>query len=168
MGMQGHYDIDYPTADAFKDAARKYGEVVGKVMLTEVDLKSSSTYDGTDLTLQDEYTKQAYKYKEIYDSMKELEAEGKVKVAGIVFWGVIDGNSWLQAYTGVGGGVTDGSPQCPLLFDDDYHAKPAYWAFVDPTKLAPMMHSVSILQAPVDSLDDASLIEFDDIASTLK
>ena len=166
MGMQGHYDIDYPTADAFKDAARKYGEVVGKVMLTEVDLKSSSTYDGTELTLQDEYTKQAYKYKEIYDCMKELEAEGKVKVAGIVFWGVIDGNSWLQAYTGVGGGVTDGSPQCPLLFDDDYHAKPAYWAFVDPTKLAPMMHSVSILQAPVDSLDDASLIEFDDIAST--
>ena len=165
MGMQGHYDINYPTVDAFKDAARKYGEVVGKVMLTELDLKSS-VYDGSETTLQEEYTIQAYKYKELYDSMKELQAEGKVKVAGIVFWGVIDGNSWLNAYTGVGGGVTDGSPQCPLLFKDDYHAKPAYWAFVDPTKLAPKMHSISIKQAAADELDKAEEIAFDDIAST--
>ena len=168
MGMQAHYDIEYPSKEAFKEAAGKYGEVVGKVMLTELDLKSSSTYDGTANTLQDEYTKQAYKYKELYDSIKELESEGKVKVAGLVFWGVLDGNSWLQAYTGVGGGVTDGSPQCPLLFDDDYKAKPAYWAFVDPSKLAPMLHAITILQAPVDGFENVGEEKFDDIASTFK
>ena len=168
MGMQGHYDINYPTAEAFKDSAEKYGEVVGKVMLTELDLKSSNTYDGTEATLQDEYTKQAYKYKELYDSMKELNNGSKVKVTGMTVWGVIDGNSWLQAYTGVGGGVTDGSPQCPLLFDDDYHAKPAYWAFVDPSKLAPMLHSINIVQAPADSFENAGEIAFEDLASTFK
>jgi len=168
MGMQAHYDMEYPGMDAFKNAAHKYGEVVGKVMLTEFDLKSSDTYDGTEATLQDEYNKQAYKYKELYDAMKELQNEGKVKVAGMVFWGVIDGNSWLQAYTGVGGGVTDGSPQCPLLFDDDYKAKPAYWAFVDDSKLAPMMHSITILQAPADGFENVGEEKFDDIASTFK
>lgn len=168
MGMQGHYDIEYPAIDAFKEAAQKYCSIVDKVMITELDLKSSSTYDGTEATLQDEYTKQAYKYKELYDAMQSLQKEGKAKVAGMVFWGVLDGSSWLQAYTGVGGGVTDGSPQCPLLFDDDYRAKPAYWAFVDASKLAPMLHTITILQAPADGFDNVGYEKFDDIASSFK
>lgn len=154
MGMQGHYDIDYPTMDAFEESARAYGEVVGTIMLTELDLKSK-VYDGTDATLDIEYTKQAHKYKAIYESLKKLNEEGVVKPTGMTVWGVIDGNSWLQAYTGVGGGVTDGSPQCPLLFDDDYHAKPAFWAIADPTKLAPEVKAATIMQSTEDNFDMA-------------
>ncbi|MBO4310894.1 MAG: endo-1,4-beta-xylanase [Lachnospiraceae bacterium] len=150
MGMQGHYDSTYPTTDQFIDAAAKYGEVVGKIMLTEVDFKSSSAYDGTEATLKGEYVRQAYRYKAVYDAMKEVDSKGIAEVGGFIVWGVIDGNSWLQAYTGVGGGVTDGSPQCPLLFDDDMKAKPAFWALVDPTKLEPETKSVAIMQAMPD------------------
>ncbi len=36
------------------------------------------------------------------------------------------------------GGGSDGSlTQCPLLFDSDYKVKPAYWAFVDYSKVDP-------------------------------
>ncbi len=160
MGMQGHYDNEYPTTDQFVDAASKYGAVVGKIMLTEVDFKSSSAYDGTAATLQGEYARQAYRYKAIYDAMKNVDADNLAEVGGFIVWGVIDGNSWLQAYTGVGGGVTDGSPQCPLLFDDDLKAKPAFWALVDPTKLAPETKAAAVTQAMVEDFSLANKYSF--------
>ena len=157
---KGHYDNEYPTTDQFVDAASKYGAVVGKIMLTEVDFKSSSAYDGTAATLQGEYARQAYRYKAIYDAMKKVDADNLAEVGGFIVWGVIDGNSWLQAYTGVGGGVTDGSPQCPLLFDDDLKAKPAFWALVDPTKLAPETKAAAVTQAMVDDFSLANKYSF--------
>ncbi len=135
MGMQGHYDINYPGISAFKQAATRYGAIVDEVMLTELDFKASSTYDGTEDTLHNEYIKQAVRYRDIYNAMKELNDGGNVKMTGMIVWGVIDGNSWLQAYTGVGGGVTDGRPQCPLFFDDNYEPKPAFYAITDQAKL---------------------------------
>lgn len=160
MGMQGHYNVDSPTPEQFESAAKKYGEVVGKIMVTELDFKASTSYDGTEATLQEEYTKQAYSYKNLYQTMKKLNDEGSVKVGGFIVWGVIDGNSWLQAYTGVGGGVTDGRPQCPLLFDDNYKVKPAFWAIVDPTQLAPEIKSVEISQSSVDNFNLATEYAF--------
>ena len=124
-------------------------------MLTELDIKASNTYDGTAATLQSEYEKQAYRYKDLYQTLKKLNDEGSVKVGGMVVWGVIDCNSWLQAYTGVGGGVTDGRPQCPLLFDDNYHVKPAFWAIVDSSKLAPKVQTITFNQSDDDSFDNA-------------
>ena len=162
MGMQGHYDNEYPTTDQFVSAATKYGAVVGKIMLTEVDFKSSKAYDGTAATLQGEYTRQAYRYKALYDAMKKVDSEGLADVTGFTVWGVIDGNSWLQAYTGVGGGVTDGSPQCPLLFDDDLKAKPAFWALADPSKLEPETKAIDIPQAMVDDFSQAPVYTFED------
>ncbi len=135
MGMQGHYDINYPTIQAFKQAATRYCAIVDEVMVTELDFKASSMYDGTKDTLGSEYMRQAVRYRDIYAAMKELNDSGEAKVTGMIVWGVIDGNSWLQAYTGVGGGVTDGRPQCPLLFDDDYEPKPAFYGITDPDKL---------------------------------
>ena len=37
--------------------------------------------------------------------------------------------------------------QCPLLFDDDYQAKPAYWAFVDASKLEPFINEEVAIEA---------------------
>jgi len=162
MGMQGHYDADSPKMSEFEEAAKTYGEIVGKIMVTELDFKSSSTYDGTEATLQDEYNKQAYRYRDLYRSMKKLNDEGSVKVDGMIVWGVIDTNSWLQAFTGVGGGVTDGSPQCPLLFDGDYHAKPAFWGIVDPTQLEPQTRSVDICYSSADDFGAAAEYDFAD------
>lgn len=145
MGMQGHYGIDSPTINQFIDAAKAYTEVVDSVALTELDIKASGLYDGTTATLADEYNRQAYRYKEIYETMLQLDQEG-VNFTGMTVWGVIDGNSWLQTSNTVGGASDGVHAQCPLLFDDNYKVKPAFWGMVDPSKLEPSIANVTILQ----------------------
>ena len=146
VGMQGHYQTaGSPSAQEFITAARKYAAIVGKVQITELDFGVSDAYDGTDKTKQEEYTRLAYRYKEIYDAVKQLKSEG-INMSGITVWGVVDKYSWLQTSSSVGGGATETKKQVPLLFDDDYQVKSAYWAFVDPTKLAPTIQEVTFTQ----------------------
>lgn len=145
FGMQAHYNVDGFSAAQFKSVAKKYAQAAGKVQLTELDFKASSTYDGTAATKESEYTKMAYCHKNLYEAIKALKEEG-TNVSGITVWGVIEPNSWLHSQSDLGGGAS-GSAQCPLLFDGNYKAKPAYWAYVDATKLQPAIQKVTITEA---------------------
>lgn len=145
LGMQAHYNVDGFSAAQFKSVAKKYAQAAGKVQLTELDFKASSTYDGTAATKESEYTKMAYCHKNLYEAIKALKKEG-TNVSGITVWGVIEPNSWLHSQSNLGGGAS-GSAQCPLLFDGNYKAKPAYWAYVDATKLQPAIQKVTITEA---------------------
>ena len=145
FGMQAHYNVDGFSAAQFKSVAKKYAQAAGKVQLTELDFKASSTYDGTAATRESEYTKMAYCHKNLYEAIKALKEEG-ANVSGITVWGVIEPNSWLHSQSNLGGGAS-GSAQCPLLFDGNYKAKPAYWAHVDATKLQPAIQKVTITEA---------------------
>ena len=145
FGMQAHYNVDGFSAAQFKSVAKKYAAAAGKVQLTELDFKASSTYDGTAATKESEYTKMAYCHKNLYEAIKALKEEG-ANVSGITVWGVIEPNSWLHSQSDLGGGAS-GSAQCPLLFDGNYKAKPAYWAYVDATKLQPAIQKVTITEA---------------------
>ena len=145
FGMQAHYNVDGFSAAQFKSVAKKYAQAAGKVQLTELDFKASSTYDGTAATRESEYTKMAYCHKNLYEAIKALKEEG-ANVSGITVWGVIEPNSWLHSQSDLGGGAS-GSAQCPLLFDGNYKAKPAYWAYVDATKLQPAIQKVTITEA---------------------
>lgn len=145
LGMQAHYNVDGFSAAQFKSVAKKYAQAAGKVQLTELDFKASSTYDGTAATKESEYTKMAYCHKNLYEAIKALKAEG-ANVSGLTVWGGIEPNSWLHSQSNLGGGAS-GSAQCPLLFDGNYKAKPAYWAYVDATKLQPAIQKVTITEA---------------------
>ena len=145
FGMQAHYNVDGFSAAQFKSVAKKYAQAAGKVQLTELDFKASSTYDGTAATRESEYTKMAYCHKNLYEAIKALKEEG-ANVSGITVWGVIEPNSWLHSQSNLGGGAS-GSAQCPLVFDGNYKAKPAYWAYVDATKLQPAIQKVTITEA---------------------
>ena len=145
FGMQAHYNVDGFSAAQFKSVAKKYAQAAGKVQLTELDFKASSTYDGTEAAKESEYTKMAYCHKNLYEAIKALKNEG-TNVSGLTVWGVIEPNSWLHSQSNVGGGA-NGSAQCPLLFDGNYKAKPAYWAYVDATKLQPAIQKVTITEA---------------------
>lgn len=133
MGMQGHYDMNFSDV-LFKQSARKYAAVVDEIQITELDLKASTGFDGTDM--EEEYQKQADVYKSLYDAVKSLKQEG-VPITAIVFWGTDDRHSWLQSANAAGGSADGTRVQCPLLFDKDYQKKPAFWAFVDDSKLEP-------------------------------
>ena len=131
FGMQGHYTVSAPTAGQIEDAVRAYAGVVDKVMLTELDVKASPMFDGTEEKLPEEYERQAAYYSAIYEKLKELNKEDGITVSGITLWGVIDTYSWLQQMSNVGGGANSNSLQCPLLFDGNYKAKPAFYVFVE-------------------------------------
>ena len=131
MGMQGHYDMDFSDV-LFKQSAKKYAAVVDEIQITELDLKASRGFDGTDM--EKEYQKQAEVYKSLYDAGKSLKQEG-VPITAIVFWGTDDRHSWLQSANAAGGSADGTRVQCPLLFDKDYEKKPAFWAFVDDSRL---------------------------------
>lgn len=159
MGMQGHYQtVGSPNMEEFSKAARAYAEIVGQVQITELDMKASSSYDGTEETRETEFATQGRRYLELYDTVKSLREEG-VNISNITLWGVVDKNSWLQTFNAVGGAADGSKRQCPLLFDDDYQVKPAYWAFADSSMLEeePLEEDGEVSPEPSDegSIDEA-------------
>ena len=144
FGMQAHYSVDSFSAAQFKKVAQKYAAAAGKVQLTELDFQASAAYKSGAASKDSEYTKMAYCHKQLFEAAKDLKKNG-TNVAGITVWGVIEPNSWLHSQSNVGGGA-DGSKQCPLLFDGKYKAKPAYWAYVDATKLEPSIQDIVVAE----------------------
>ncbi len=150
FGMQAHYSVDSFSAAQFKTVAQKYAAAAGKVQLTELDFQASSAYKSGAGSKESEYTKMAYCHKQLFEAAKDLKKNG-TNVAGITVWGVIEPNSWLHSQSNVGGGA-DGSKQCPLLFDGKYKAKPAYWAYVDATKLEPSIQDIVVTEQKGDTI----------------
>ena len=159
FGMQAHYSVDSFSAAQFKTVAKKYAEAAGKVQLTELDFQSSAAYK-SGASKESEYTKMAYCHKQLFDAAKDLKKNG-TNVAGITVWGVIEPNSWLHEQSNVGGGA-DGSKQCPLLFDGKYKAKPAYWAYVDATKLEPSIQDIVVAEQKGDTMSGTKYSFSDD------
>ena len=153
VGMQAHHNFADPTVGQIKSAINKYLDALGEggtVQMTELDVKRSSTYDGSAASLKTEHDKQAWRFKEIFDAYRDIEAEKPGAVGGITMWGITDETSWLQSQGTVGGGSTGGT-HAPLLFYIDNYvatAKPAFYAFFDEhvSNLAPMIQSVTVMQ----------------------
>ncbi|MCR5686575.1 MAG: endo-1,4-beta-xylanase [Lachnospiraceae bacterium] len=124
FGMQGHYSVNAPAGEQIADAVAEYAALAGKVMITELDVKPSMFYDGSDEGLPKEFIRQGKYYRTVYEVLKEQRKLGAC-VAGITFWGASDKYSWL-------------ADKRPLPFDEDYRPKPAYWAFADPAVLSGM------------------------------
>ena len=157
VGMQAHHNYADPTANQIMAAAKKYLAALsaegndgkqGNVQMTELDVKRSSSYDGTAATLKNEHAKQAWRFKEIFDAYRMLEQETPGCVGGITMWGITDETSWLQSQGNVGGGSSGGAHAPLLFFVEDYvaKAKPAYWAFMDAEKLDPATQDVTVNQ----------------------
>jgi len=175
FGMQGHYDLSSPTGGQIKVAARRFAEAAGGVSITELDLKASSAFDGTDEGKNKEYRKQYYLYKEMMKGFQELKKEG-VTIRTVTVWGVIDGHSWLQTQNNVGGASNGSSRQCPLLFDDDYKAKPCFYALAyedmpEVKKVEEVTEEVTeeaaeaeavVEEAPAKEPEDADIVELEE------
>ena len=129
MGMQGHYNMSSPGMDKVELAIKTYAKIVENVQITEFDLKASDGYDGSDEAKAEEYEKQATRYRVLYWVMKNQNQQEGTNITGITFWGTVDHYSWLQSHSNVGGGNTGNLNQCPLLFDENYEPKPAFYVF---------------------------------------
>ena len=161
FGMQGHHEIDLPTKEQITECAAKYGAIVDKVQVTELDVKSSKGYDGSKAMKEAEYTRTGHRYKNIYQAYLDADAMDGFDVNGFTVWGTIDSISWLNDFNGAGGGA-DGRPQSPLLFDGNYQAKPAYWGIVDPSKLDAYINTIDIIETNDEGFDNGNTYDFNE------
>ncbi|MCM1244412.1 MAG: endo-1,4-beta-xylanase [Roseburia sp.] len=120
MGMQSHWDMDYPSADMIADALEKYGEIDGlEIHLTEIDMHNT---DNSEEGLE----KQAERYREFFEAILEADRTGKANVTNVTFWGVLDEDSWLSGFRG--------ETSYPLLFHGDFEKKPCFDSILETAK----------------------------------
>lgn len=110
VGMQSHLDMDFPNAEFYENAVRKYMQIGCEIQVTELDI---TTWDFT----EDGAKKQGVRYGEIFDVLKRAVDDG-ANITCVAIWGMIDPNSWR-------------ADRVPLIFDGEYQAKPAYYAIVE-------------------------------------
>ena len=137
VGLQNHDKMDWPTpaqVDATIDAFAKLG---GKVMITELDIdvlpptsRSQAAEVSMKVALQaklNPYTNGlpdtvqqalAKRYAELFATF----VKHSDKIKRVTFWGVTDGDSWLNNWP------VRGRISYPLLFDREGKPKPAFQA----------------------------------------
>jgi len=119
IGMQMHNEIQFPTPDEINKAAMQIINHNYKVYYSEWDISCNLYKNKTALTA-DMMKQQKYLIKTVVQGYKELPSKYQY---GISFWGVGDADSWIRTnYNRI---------DWPLLYDDNYTAKPAYCGFIE-------------------------------------
>ncbi len=113
IGLQSHLDARdkltsaFPTVEMYDKALAKYAATGLDIQITELD----ATVDQNDPTKYVDYQK------EYYQGIMDAIVKYSDSISAVVFWGVTDDQSWR-------------ANRLPLLFDENYQAKPAYYGVV--------------------------------------
>lgn len=140
IGEQGHWGLDYPAIAEAEAAIQTLAALGVKIMITELDITALPNPDdwsgGADITKNVELRKHLNPYPEaLPDSMQQVLAkryaecfaffrQHRDKISRVTFWGVHDGQSWLNNWP------VRGRTNYPLLFDRNYQPKPAFNAVI--------------------------------------
>jgi len=131
IGVQAHWKLDTPSLDEVENGIVRLSGSGVKVMITEMDItvlprnvprKELNPY--LDALPDGVQEKLAKRYGELF-SIFHKHAD---KIARVNFWGVHDGQSWLNDWP------VKGRTDYPLLFDRELHPKPAFFAVVKSVK----------------------------------
>ena len=139
VGIQGHWRYDHvPMAD-IEESIKEFSALGIEVMFTEIDLgvlrnpwdnntadvnatsKGDSTMNPYKNALPDSV---AQKQAKAYAALFSLFLKYKKNVTRITFWGVNDGQSWLNNFP------IRGRTNYPLLFDRNFKPKPAFYSVI--------------------------------------
>jgi len=139
VGLQGHYKIDWPSADLVDATIGAFAKLGVKVMITELDvdvLPAAMQYRGADISANVELQPKLNPYTNgLPDSVQQTLAKRYADLFGVflkhqaaltrvTFWGVTDASSWLNNWP------VRGRTSYPLLFDRDGRPKPAFDAVI--------------------------------------
>lgn len=139
VGIQGHYHMDSPTNEQVDAAITAFAKLGLRVMFTELDvdvLPLAFNYMGADITLSADLQPKLNPYpKGLPDSLQQSLAQRYAGLFGVflkhpgtlarvTFWGVTDGDSWLNNWP------VKGRTNYPLLFDRNAMPKPAFDAVI--------------------------------------
>ncbi|ASV29568.1 endo-1,4-beta-xylanase [Maribacter cobaltidurans] len=135
IGMQGHWHLNSPSLEEIEQSILDYSALGVKVAITELDvsvLPNPWDLEGAEISqnfennegmnpysngLPDSVQVQlANRYKDIFN----IFLKHKDKISRVTFWGLSDGQSWLNGFP------IRGRTNYPLLFDRDLKPKAAY------------------------------------------
>lgn len=119
IGFQMHTQLDYPSVVDIKAAFSKAAARNLKVKITELDIAVNFT-NAPSLNASTALA-QKNRYKEIVKAY--LEAVPPAQRGGITFWGLVDGETWMRSFYN--------RLEWPLVFNDDYSVKPAYYGVAE-------------------------------------
>ncbi len=123
VGLQGHWNIGYPTEEALRESIEKFASLGLDVQITELDVSIyTSRHDTIDMGFTPE---REQKQIELYKMAFKVFREKKDDITGVTFWNVSDRRSWLDR-RGPAGAIK----AYPLLFDTDLKPKKAFWEVV--------------------------------------
>ena len=145
VGLQGHYDINRPSAKQIDETIETFSKLGVKVMITELDVNvlPTSGPGGADVTMRFRADPKLNPYtnglpKDVEERLARRYAElfgvflkHKQTVTRVTFWGVSDRSSWLNNFP------IRGRTNYPLLFDRNCQPKPAFYAVVDLVRQKP-------------------------------
>ncbi|HBF34761.1 TPA: 1,4-beta-xylanase [Candidatus Sumerlaeota bacterium] len=148
VGLQGHYDLNWPKPQEVDETIADFGRLGLKVMITELDVDVLPSRPGgagnADVSRKEAADPKLNPYKTaLPEAMQQKLARRYAELFGVylkhrgtlsrvTFWGLTDGDSWLDNFP------IKGRTNYPLLFDRSYHAKPAYFAVIDAVPVAPV------------------------------
>jgi endo-1,4-beta-xylanase len=139
VGLQGHYSLNWPSVGSVETTIRAFAKLGIKVMFTELDvdlLPAANRYQGADVNVHFEARKELDPYvnglpeamqqklARRYADLFALLVKNRGVVSRVTFWGVTDGDSWLNFWP------VRGRTSYPLLFDRQYKPKPAFDAVI--------------------------------------
>jgi len=137
VGLQDHVKLDWPGRRQLDRTITAFARLGVKVMITEldVDVLPQSQHNRTaDVALNAQAAGQADEFAHGLPAAKQLELarrygelfrvyqKHRADLSRVTFWGVTDGDSWLNAPHRV---------NYPLLFDRSGQPKPAFQAVLD-------------------------------------
>jgi endo-1,4-beta-xylanase len=135
VGIQGHWSINEPPLADIENSIVEFSAMGLKVMFTELDLTVlpnpwdlkgadvKQNFDGN--PAMNPYTtnlpdSMQVKLAKGYEDLFKLFLKHKDKIARVTFWGVNDGQSWLNGWP------IKNRTNYPLLFDRNFKPKLAY------------------------------------------
>ena len=137
--MQAHWGLYSPSPDAIESSIVALSQSGVKVIISEIDVSVLPCYDSSkdgdiknDPALQKKFNpypdtlpaEVQEKLAERYGKLFAVFHKHADKISRVTFWGVQDGQSWLNRWP------IEGRADYPLLFDRNLKSKPAYYAVI--------------------------------------
>lgn len=140
VGIQGHWRAYSVPLEEIEKSIQEFSALGIEVMFTELDLgvlPSPGEVVGADVNQRSAYSEKMNPYinglpdsmvvkqTKNYEDLFRLFEKYKGKVTRVTFWGVNDGQSWLNDWP------IRGRTNYPLLFDRKFQPKPAFYKVIE-------------------------------------
>ena len=130
VGLQGHWSLYEPTEQDLRTTIERFASLGLKVQITELDVsvypwekdRRAKRPGESDAYTPEMQQKQAAQYQLFFKVFRDEAKAGRL--TGVTFWNISDHYTWLDTYP------VAGRKNHPLLFDENYKPKQAYYEVV--------------------------------------